>query len=95
MDAKKHAFTDEEYNKLQPVVEEITRFASIEDGTKNSVNRRPFSKDVRIDLDERTYDKLRGEKEKFSTIHIQGEEPVINGVKVVGLDSGIVLLKLE
>lgn len=95
MCAGKHAFTGEEYDKLQPLVDEITRFASIEDGMKSSVHRRPFKKDVRIDLDQTTYDRLRKQKEKFSNIHIQTERTVINGVEVEGLESGIVLLKLE
>lgn len=95
MSEKKRSFTDEEFDKLEPLIVEIARFASVDDTERSLVEFRPPVGEVRIDLDEETYDRLRREKEKFSTIHIEGKEPVLGGVKVLGLDSGIILLHLE
>ena len=89
-----NTFTEEEFDKFWVLVTEITEDAALNEKAKVRIEVNPTRKKVKIILDEITYDQIR-KKEKFSTVHIPGEEPVEDGIKITGLDAGIFILKKE
>jgi len=90
----KEQIPQSERKKLEKVIKDVEDFAR-EEGVAIDVEWRPHKEDtVRIDWPIETQDKLRKKKEAYSTIHMPGEEPVVKGVRVKGMDSGMLLLKV-